>query len=174
MNKKLKRLIAGLSVIAGSLLGAYGGAHKTSKGWRRVGIPLLLILLSFLFGHGWYSLIFLGWFLPIGYGIPNKGDGGSTLGKFWCKYTKGEQPISDILVRGTIGLLRGLILAIFAHTAGFRGLAILSIALCVIAGISSIWWRKLGTIQLLGKELIWDELGVWGSYTLVVLIPIIM
>jgi len=72
------------TALATSFLWAYGGAEKTSKAWRRYGVPLVVSFILTLVTHK------IAWLLSapgaiailsIGYGIPDVNDPkGSTLG----------------------------------------------------------------------------------------------
>ena len=85
-----------IGVVCG-LFGTYAGAHGTSLSWRRIGIPVLLIIVStltmLLFGYRLALLGLLSYMLyaiGVGYGIPDLGypddpdaDSGSSIGRMW-------------------------------------------------------------------------------------------
>lgn len=100
-------LIMGISVVCG-LLGTYAGSAGTSKGFRRFGIPGLIVLYGVIFHSPWtlLSLSMIG-ILSMGYGIPQKGvDSGSDLGRFWFKIVgDSDRNMLDLLVRGTLAVL---------------------------------------------------------------------
>jgi len=81
-------LISWLAVIPGiicAFLWAIGGAGK--KLFRRLGVPLVVgISLSFI--NIWLFLVipFLCGVVSIGYGMPDKTDKGSALGRFYLKF----------------------------------------------------------------------------------------
>jgi len=57
MINKLKKLSSLLFFgTIGGLLAAFGGAKNTTKGWRRLGIPLLITLSALCIMHNWWVL----------------------------------------------------------------------------------------------------------------------
>ena len=68
---------------------AFAGADRTSKAWRRIGIPFVIAGLAWSYLHHWmiFSIFFLIIPLSLGYGIPDcllyGGDKGSPIGRFW-------------------------------------------------------------------------------------------
>lgn len=90
-----------------SFLWAYGGADKTSKGFRRFGVPLITAFALLLSLNSWTTLLTVPGaiaILSIGYGIPSKQpiDEGSVLGRFWFKIVGGNEYLASILTRATI------------------------------------------------------------------------
>ena len=71
--------------VLGGLLGALGGADKSSKSYRRFVLPALLT--SFAFSNTQSVFVItamaMSGALSIGYGIPGVGDAGSFLGRFF-------------------------------------------------------------------------------------------
>ena len=43
-------------VLVSGVIGAFGGAERTSKGWRRLGIPLLITIIALFKLHNWWVL----------------------------------------------------------------------------------------------------------------------
>jgi len=96
-------------LLAGPLCGllwALGGSgFLGTKLWRRLGVPVIIVAIYLRTTHHWVSMISipLGWLvLCIGYGTPFQDDKPSSLGKFFWDKTKGKQPLTDILTRGTL------------------------------------------------------------------------
>ena len=126
-----------LAIPAAAFLWALGGAKKTSKSWRRLGVPAVIVGLIYLQTQYdpwfWLALSALGFFgaLTIGYGIPtwdNSGtmtDEGSWLGSRIYKLVGGQEVQWDVgkqaqatdVCRGVIGALIGLALLPLAWTS---------------------------------------------------------
>ena len=181
MKNKIKKIIGfifnlGLGLIGG-LLGAWGGADKTSKAWRRIGISLLLLLVAFIKIKMW-QCVFLGIILcpfSLGYGIPDSltvlnPDKGSTLGKFWYNIIFKSLPeikrhlFADIFTRGTIGLLMCLSLIIIPILRGNWSLYLWN-SLFIILVYCGLSWRNLGGFKFLGKNLIFVEMITYSVLT---------
>ena len=123
-------LWAVLAVPLSSFLWAWAGADGTSKIWRRLGVPVVICGLIAIAKLTWIPLISvlpLWGVLSIGYGIPDDGDEGSWLGRFWFKKFN-DDVMATIFTRGTLALLFGLVLV-------------------PLAWISIIWWL-IGTVAL--------------------------
>jgi hypothetical protein len=153
--------------IIGGWAGAFGGADKSSKAWRRILIPGLLT--SFAFSNTESILVItimsMSGALSMGYGIPGLGDEGSSLGRFYYNLFKQNHKLADLFTRGTIGLLIVLSLIsmpIIKHNWLIYGLGSLGIIL-INALIS---WRNFGSYILFKKELSWVETINWGLITL--------
>lgn len=159
---KLKNYILFLGSLVAGLLGAWGGAENTSKSWRRILIPILLSIIGIIFTQSWIPIIILLWIFVFsaGYGVPDETDEGSDIGAFWYKITKGNSRLTDILTRGTIGLLFAIVLSIISLFKGNWGILIITGSLCVLGSVGSLLFRKLATFKLFGKQLTWDEFGV--------------
>lgn len=118
--------VTGLS----ALLWAMGGAEGYSKGWRRIGVPVLICCIISMVQTSWLPLVsilpFFG-VLTLGYGNPsfdvqgNLVDAGSPLGRLAWKLVTGGTPFLpddkfverklNCIVRGFIALLIGLSMA---------------------------------------------------------------
>jgi hypothetical protein len=168
---KIKDLINKIGLftipLMGGWAGAFGGADKTSKSWRRILIPGLLT--SYAYSNTESVLVItimsMSFALSIGYGIPGIGDNGSALGKFYYTLFKQNHSLADMFTRGTIGLIIGLSLVsipIIKHNWLIYGLGSLGIIL-INALIS---WRNFGSYILFKKELSWVETINWGLITL--------
>jgi len=109
------------SVIVGiicGLLGSYAGAEGTSLAWRRIGIPVLLMLVALvaLFSNSIFNLTILSFMLysiGVGYGIPDNGypvdiyaDSGSAIGRFWWLKFNEDEFKANIATRTTVGLMK--------------------------------------------------------------------
>lgn len=161
--------------VLGGLLGALGGADKSSKSYRRFVLPALLT--SFAFGNTEsvfvITIMSMAGALSLGYGIPSytddveesSYDAGSFLGRFFYKLFKKNHLVADIMTRATIGLLIALSfisLPIIKH----NWIIYLACSLGIILTNALISWRSLGGFKLFGKDLIWSETITWGLITL--------
>lgn len=159
----------------GGFLGAFAGADKTSKNWRRYCIPGLIISNAYNYTQNLWVLligIMIG-ILSLGYGIPDSTDEGSTLGKFWYKIGTriglGGSVIalfSNLCTRGTIsiGLVFSLlILPLIKGNWVIYGWGSLIFIIIFI----TLSWRDLGQFTLLKKKLLWCDFIVY--FTLVIL-----
>lgn len=161
--------------ILGGLLGALGGADKSSKSYRRFIIPALLT--SFAFGNTQsvfvITIMSMCGALSLGYGIPSytddieesSYDAGSFIGRFFYKLFKKNHLVADIMTRATIGLLIAvsfISLPIIKH----NWIIYLICSLGIILTNGLISWRNLGGYKLFGKELIISETLTWGLITL--------
>jgi hypothetical protein len=160
--------------ILGGLLGALGGADKSSKSYRRFVLPALLT--SFAYSNTESLLVIsvmaMCGALSIGYGIPGVGypenttvDSGSAIGRFFYKLFKKNHLVADIMTRATIGLLIAvsfISLPIIKHNWIIYSAC--SLGIILTNGLLS--WRNLGGYKLFGKDLIWSETLTWGLITL--------
>jgi len=181
LKNKIKKNIGfifnlGLGLIGG-LLGAYGGADGTSKLYRRVGIPILLIVMA-LIKIRMCQCVFLGAiFLPLtlGYGIPeppnvSNPDKGSTLGRFWYNIIFKSLPeykrhfFSDIATRGTISSLICLSLITIPILKGNWVLYLWN-SLFIKVVYCGLSWRNLGGFKFLGKNLTFAEMITYSAIT---------
>lgn len=74
MKKLLKQLYILPLALLGGFLGALGGSEDGDKKYRRLGIPLLCVLIGVIYGFGIKSFLFISLYIPmcLGYGIPSK------------------------------------------------------------------------------------------------------
>ena len=167
MNKILQKILAVLTPIAGAILGALGGADKGSKLFRRIGIPVLLVGQAYVTLENIYVLIIMtmsGW-LSMGYGIPENGDEGSALGRFWFHLFSNNANLANYFTRGTIGLsiaLSLLVIPILKH----NWVVYLIGSLCIVLVQALISWRNLGQYTLFKKQLNWSDTIVYFVITL--------
>jgi len=161
--------------IIGGLLGALGGADKSSKSYRRFVLPALLTSFAFSNTESIFVLSIMtmsGW-LSMGYGIPsytddieeNSYDSGSFLGRFFYKLFKKNHLIADIMTRATIGLLIAvsfISIPIIKHNWLIYSVG--SLGIILTNGLIS--FRNFGVYKLFGKELSWVETINWGLITL--------
>ena len=168
---KIKDLINKIGLftipLIGGWAGAFAGADKTSKAWRRILIPGLLTSYAYSNTESLLVITVMSMAAPIsmGYGIPDETDEGSFLGRFYYNLFHQNHRLADICTRSTIGVLIALSMIgvpIVNKNWLIYGLATLGIIL-VEALIS---WRGFGTYKLLGKELSWVETITWGLITL--------
>ena len=161
-----KGLLFVLPVIGG-WLGAFAGADKTSKACRGILIPGLLT--SYAYSNTGsilcITIMFMAMPLSMGYGIPDATDDGSTLGKFFYKLFKGNHLLSDMSVRGTIGMLIALsLISIPLIYQNWLTYILCSLGIILINALIS--WRNLGSYKLFGKTLSWVETITWTLITL--------
>lgn len=168
---KIKDLInkGGLFIlpILGGLLGAFGGADKSSKMYRRICIPGLLTGYAYSNTQSVFvvTIMSMAGALSMGYGIPGPGDNGSALGRFFYNLFKQNHKLADIATRGTIGLM----IALSTISVPIINKNWLIYGLCslgIILTNALISWKGFGTYKLFGKELSWVETITWGLITL--------
>ena len=162
----------GLSILGG-FLGCWAGAEGTSKGWRRIGIPLLITAVAyFTFKNPLVlSILSLIGVLSIGYGIPSPNDPDpSALGEFWYKITKNIQ-LTTVLVRLTLGLLQTLsLIALPIITKNWSLYFMCSFFIVAVNVIFGALCDKEGAIKLFGKELLIEEFLIYFFLTIFALI----
>ena len=103
----MKHLLLILVTLVEGWLGAYAGADKTSKNWRRIGVPAIVTIIAY-FVFNQMRAIFLmtrSIVLSMGYGCPDSGDEGSGIGKYWYEKFKGDKLKTNTAIRATIGTL---------------------------------------------------------------------
>jgi len=175
----IKKIFNGLKVIIMSitcaLLGAFAGADKTSKAWRRFGIPFVIVGFAWSCLHHWlvffiFSMVIV---LSLGYGIPDNTDEGSPLGRFFYWIFKGNHFLTDIFTRGTIG---SLICLTLSSIPLIKSNWIIYIIGSLIIINSYVWlsWRDLGTFIFNGKRLLGSEAITYGTVGLMASLMIIL
>lgn len=155
--KKLKYILP----LVGSFLGTLAG--QGFKYLRRVVLPIILSIIGVICLESAWGILLgtFGIWASMGYGIPDATDTGSTLGRFWYRILKGKHRLTDIFVRGTIGLgmsLTGLVCPILNGNwlMYFFG------CLCIMIGQTVFSYRGWGFIPFKGKELLWSDLINYG------------
>lgn len=175
MKKLKKSTIAFFTAVIGAILGALGGAEKSSKLFRRIGIPILLLLVGILFKN--YAAILLSLYIPIfyiGYGIPDASDSGSSLGRFWYKVFKKNHFLSDIFTKATIGFLFSIILTIIAILQSNARLLFITISITIFSHVVfGGLIQGLGEIKLFKRKLLGVDLLRYFFLTLAVTIQLI-
>jgi len=160
--------------IIGGLLGAWGGAEKTSTAWRGIGIPLFITAIALVVLQHWFvlSLLFAMAVYSIGYGVPEYRDvpykdDGSPLGRFYYKLFKGNHLLTDIFTRGTIGILVSLCLISLPILIGgfFIWSAYIISSVIIVAVYSTLSWRSLGGFMFLKKYLTFSEFVTYYAFT---------
>ena len=168
----MKILFLAVITIMAGLLGAYAGANGTSKNWRRIGVPLLTVVVGFfVLGIRAIFLMFRSVALSIGYGFPSPDDDEpSALGAFWVKKFPNDKLKANAAIRGTIGLIEALSVMVIPIVTGEWILYILLAPYIVLINVifGSIVTGE-GTFKLLGKELLWEEFLIHGLNTFIVL-----
>jgi len=153
--------------IMGGILGALGGAERSNKAFRRVFIPLALsgyayVNLENIFV---FTIMSMCGAFSIGYGIPDNGDEGSALGRFWMKIFKNNHLLADIFARGSIGYLIALSL-ISIPIIKHNWIIYLIYAKGIILTQALLSWRNLGQYTLFNRKLNWSETLTYGLITL--------
>lgn len=94
-----------------ALLWALGGAYGSNKAFRRVGCAVLPSVAVAVLKASWWPLLAIplafGAF-TIGYGMPDKSDAGSALGRFWMNLLHPIDPQgkwANIATRATVYVL---------------------------------------------------------------------
>ena len=178
------------------LLGSWAGASGTSKSWRRVGIPVLLLL---TFGIlqvitvgivSWMTILLmnLAWVYSIGYGIPSHDDAGSTLGRFFFRISGGsvdsngyavgqesEKKRANIFTRLSIGLLKIVGLIWIPIINGNWAVAVPAL---IMVALNTVIWGALvedeGMFNFLHKDLLFEEFfRYYGDGCLAVIMMIV-
>lgn len=175
MNKLKKSIIAFFTAITGAILGALGGAEKSSKLFRRIGIPILLLLMGVLFKN--YAAILIALYIPIfyvGYGIPDANDSGSFLGRFWYKIFSKNSFLADIFTKATIGILFSIILVIIAILQHNAKLLFITVPITILSHVVfGGLIQGLGEIKLFKKKLLGVDLLRYFFLTLAAAIQLI-
>lgn len=175
MKKLKKSIILFFTAIIGAILGALGGAEKSSKLFRRICIPILLLLVGILFKN--YIAILIALYIPIfylGYGIPCKGDSGSALGRFWYRIFKKSNFLADISVKATIGFLFSMVLTIIAILKHNTQFLLVTIPITILSHVVfGALTQNLNMIKLFGKKLNGVELARYFFLTLASAIQLI-
>ena len=161
--------------VLGGLLGAMGGADKSSKSYRRFVLPALLTSFAFSNTQSVFviTVMAMSGALSLGYGIPSytddveetSYDAGSFLGRFFYKLFKKNHLVADIMTRATIGLLIAvsfISLPIIKH----NWIIYSACSLGIILTNGLISFRNFGSYKLFGKELSWVETINWFLITL--------
>ena len=134
-------LILVISCMTG-LLWAYGGAKGTSKNWRRVGVPVLLLYTMSGITGAWIlpliSCVGLYAATTLPYGTPSANDEGGSIGQFYHLITH-NIVLTDALTRMTVGLAYSSICLTSLILGNFP------IAVLCIIGITlnTVWWGAI-------------------------------
>ena len=172
IKESIKQILKKLynKLLALGLLGAYSGAEGTSKAFRRFGIPLLVLAFSgfYLRDMRVFGVLLMSIPFSMGYGIPSYGvDKGSFLGRFYYKLTKQNHYLTNLLTRGTIGLLVSLSLIVIPIIKGNWLIYIIG-SLIIIGVYTTLSWRDLGLFEWRGKKLLKSEAILYGTILTVV------
>lgn len=175
MNKTKKSIVTFFTAIIGAISGALGGAEKASKLFRRIGIPILLLLIGVLFKN--YAAILISLYIPIfyvGYGIPDVNDPGSFLGRFWFKIFKKNHFLADIFTKATIGTFFSIILSVIGILRHSSFLLLITIPMTILSYvIFGGLIQGLGEIKIFNKKLLGVDLLRYFFLTLAAAIQLI-
>jgi hypothetical protein len=170
MKKYLKIVLNSPLAVIGGILGALGGSENSSKMYRRIGIPVLLMLSAYFKLHNLWvvMLMSMAGALSMGYGIPCATDSGSQIGRFWYNLFKQNHLLADIFTRGTVGLMTitaSVILPIIKQNWIIYILA----SLAILGSYCFLSWRNLGTVPYKNKKLLVVDLLHYTVITAAVL-----
>jgi len=174
-------LLIFIPIICG-ILGSLGGAEKSSKLFRRIGIPLVLLVVYSFYSRSFWSMLILCYIWPLctGYGIPDppdrpNPDKGSPIGRFWLSKTHQNYFMADILTRSTIGTMFAIILGLIAIWRRNPFVYAYSGSMCITGlALTPIIWNKLGSFSLFGKKLLWGETIIYWIISIAALIQVIL
>lgn len=115
------KVLSFVTIPLSAILWAMGGAEKSDKNYRRVGVPVVIcgaIAIMQLNVLPLASILPFHLALRLGYGVPDGTDMGSDLGRWWAiklgipapfrNITVAQMDKVDIFVRGTIALLMAI------------------------------------------------------------------
>ena len=94
-------------MVVSAILWALGGAEKSNKLFRRLGVPVASSISVLLVLQWWFIPIFIlpGWgSITLGYGMPDATDEGSFLGRLYLKFLKNYK-LAQFATRITIYIL---------------------------------------------------------------------
>lgn len=95
-----------IAIICAILWRLGGMGFCGTKLWRRLGVPIVLVLLAIAYKHQFALLSIVAWApLAIGYGIPQTDDSPSWMGKFWAKYFETSIFWTDFFTRASCHVL---------------------------------------------------------------------
>lgn len=168
--------------IIGGVLGAMGGAERSSHIFRGICIPLFIAGEAYHYLQRWECILVLLMIavFTIGYGIPDvvnvNGDEGSPLGRFWCRIfnvIRGQTKQSDlrykltnIFTRGTIGILASCTLSVISVVKENYLLWLIG-SVCIVSVYSFLSWKGLGNFMFQGRRLIFSEFVTYATITVV-------
>ena len=163
-----------------AFLWAYGGAENTSKNWRRIGVPATITVFAYLIALSLKNPLIALFTLvifpamwgatTIGYGIPDKNDEGSPLGRFWFRRVKEKNEtrfnhseetanITNLFVRLTVSVIYAFTLiplVVLGHW--------LTGATFLI--FNTVFWSALVNDLGMYKKLLWQEILIGAGFGL--------
>ncbi len=124
-------------ILTTAILGAYAGKSGTSLSYRRLFLPLAATIYALHLHYKAASLVPLLWAIPLslGYGLPDKNDDGSFLGRIAVKISR---RYADALVRGFIAVLLSIPLFILNPHRAIPAALLLIISWALFGGDSFI------------------------------------
>lgn len=159
-KNKLKPFVIAVTSLFAGLLGGLSGADKSSKFFRRIALPLLLYIIGLIY-HNYYSIIILTWcgILSLGYGVPDKTDKGSVLGRFFYKICNKNEWWTNLAVKFCLGIFFSLILALIAILTKTAYLLKITIPLVIISHtLFDSFIKGLSTITLFKRKILVVEI----------------
>lgn len=145
------------------LLWSYAGAEGTSKLYRRLGVSLILSVVSCLVLKNYWCLTVLPLLwgaTALGYGIPTHDDEGGTIGKFWNKIFKdGDDGIlTRIFTRLTVGIAYAVsFISIPLIVGNWIKFIIYSSVIISSSVLFGALIKREGTFKLFNKNLLVEE-----------------
>ena len=135
-----------------AILGALAGDSRTTLALRRVFLPGWLAVLL----HSPFPLLLIAVF-SIGYGLPDKTDKGSPLGRLAVKVAGGY---ADYLARAILGGLAGFVLALSSGKVGYPMVMVIFALGSVLAGKTGIKITMAGYSLLLEDLIFYFGVGL--------------
>lgn len=161
--KKLFTIISGILI---SILGPWGGIDEVDKSFRRLGIPIIMAVMTCWRYETFYFLWLLTLIAPftVGYGMPGGNSKGSALGRFFYKLTNQNYFITNHLTRATKAILLSLpLISIPLYLGNWTVYIFGTIIFSIVSAI--FWWRNLGIIRIIWWTNI-SDLIVYTTYGL--------
>ena len=176
MNKLINSTKTSIVGVLTAFLGAFAGCDNTSKNWRRFLIPFALAGLAYGYLHSFWVITIMTMMIAFstGYGIPDLGDNGSALARFWGNiaikinvYFSNSISVSkvklfiNIMTRGTIAFMVNLSLLSIPILKG-NWLIYWIGCLFIKLAYTTYSYRDLGGIYIKGKYLLISDIIVYG------------
>lgn len=172
--KILQKIKLPIFILIIALLGGISGSQNSSKLFRRVFLPILIFLYSYIslsqsigYIQSLWSITILSMIgvLSIGYGIPSIDDEGSAIGAFYYRLFNKNRVVANVFTRSTIAIGLMLNLLSIPLLTGKIGVYLLG-CLNILIGQAYFSWQGWGSydFKLNGKEmnLLYSDLLNYG------------